>query len=378
MNNRERFNAIMHYQPFDRCLLVDFNFWAETLPEWYKQGLPTSVVGRNSHRYFGLDASLSGGDQGWEVGVNVDLAPGFEWKVVEDRGDHEVVQQGNGVRVLRKKYMSSIPHPESHLLTDRASWKEHFLPRYDPNHPDRWKDFDKFVAKITAPRDHPLILWAGSLFGSIRDMMGMENVAFAVYDDPAFFQEMVDTRANCILECLKKVLATGVKFDSAHMWEDMAYNAGPLLSPQHFKQYLVPNYRKIADLLRSYGVDVLSLDCDGKIDDLVPLWLDAGVNAMFPIEVGTWNADPVKFRQTYGQNLLLFGGFDKHALQATPAKIEAEIKRLAPLVESGGFIPMPDHRVPPDVPFPNYVFYCQKAREIWGKNIDLPPIGVTG
>jgi len=43
-------------------------------------------------------------------------------------------------------------------------------------------------------------------------------------------------------------------------------------------------------------------------------------------------------------------------------------------VESGGFIPLPDHRVPPDVPLANYVFYCQKIREIWGRNTDLKPM----
>ena len=192
---------------------------------------------------------------------------------------------------------------------------------------------------------------------------------------PAWFEEMVVTRTDCILGVLKRILATGVKFDAASMWEDMAYNAGPLLSPEHFKQYLVPNYKRISELLRAHGVDVLWLDCDGKIDSLIPLWLDAGVNCMFPIEIGTWGADPVKYRKIYGKNLLMMGGFDKHALQGSPWAIEAEIKRLAPLVESGGFIPMPDHRVPPDVPLENYLFYCRKAREIWGKGIDLPPMG---
>ena len=117
------------------------------------------------------------------------------------------------------------------------------------------------------------------------------------------------------------------------------------------------------------------MDCDGKIDDLLPLWLEAGVNCMFPLEIGTWGADAVKYRKQYGKELLIMGGFDKHILARSQPEIAAEIRRLAPLVEEGGFIPFADHRVPPDVPLENYVFYCQTAREVWGNNRNLEPMG---
>jgi uroporphyrinogen decarboxylase len=155
----------------------------------------------------------------------------------------------------------------------------------------------------------------------------------------------------------------------------MAYNAGPLLSPKHFEQYLVPHYRRIADLLHRHGVDVIWVDCDGKIDKLVPLWLKAGINCMFPVEVGTWEADPIKFRQEYGQDLLLMGGVDKIILAGPKQEIEREVHRLAPLVEEGGFIGFCDHRVPPTVPLENYMFFLGKIREVWGHNVALKPMG---
>ncbi|MCL2639687.1 MAG: hypothetical protein FWD53_02470, partial [Phycisphaerales bacterium] len=350
--------ATMKFEPVDRAPLYDFNFWVETLPEWYKQGLPESVTRENSHRYFGLDASLGGGDQDWEKGANLDISPAFEFRVIEDRGDHEVVQQHDGVRVLRKKHMGSIPVHEGHLLEDRASWEKHYKWRFDPEHPLRWQNFDVRVANWRKVTDHPLFVGAGSIFGRTRNIMGMEGVSLCVYDDPALFEEITVTRTDCIIGCLKRVLGTGVQFQAASMWEDMAYNAGPLLSPEHFKRFLVPQYKRITELLRAHNINVIYLDCDGKIDVLIPLWLEAGVNCMFPIEIGTWDADPVRFRKEYGKDLLMMGGFSKHILRDPPRKIEAEIRRLAPLVESGGFIPLPDHRVPPDVPFENYVFYC--------------------
>ena len=158
------------------------------------------------------------------------------------------------------------------------------------------------------------------------------------------------------------------------MWEDMCYNAGPLLGPEPFKKYLVPHYKRITSLLRKHGVDVIWLDCDGCIDLLMPLWLEAGVNCMFPVEIGTWGADPVRYRKQYGKDLLMMGGFDKHILAQGKPQIEKEIHRLTPLVEEGGFIGFCDHRVPPDVPLENYVFYLETVRRVWGQGINLKPM----
>jgi uroporphyrinogen decarboxylase len=297
--------------------------------------------------------------------------------VIEDRGDHELVRQGDGVTVLRKKHMGSIPMHHGHLLTDRASWLKHYKPRLDPNHPDRYpKNWDEAVCAWTNPgRDIPLTLSGGSLYGRLRDWMGVENLSLVVYDDPAWFEEMVETVADCIVGTLQRTLETGAMFDACSMWEDMCYSGGPLISPAQFRQFLVPHYRRITSLLHGHGVDVIYVDCDGKIDALIPLWLDAGVNCMFPIEVGTWGADPVAMRARFGKDLLMMGGVDKKILQGTPREIEREVNRLTPLVEEGGYIGFADHRVPPDVPLENYLFYLRTVRREWGRDINLKPLG---
>lgn len=164
-------------------------------------------------------------------------------------------------------------------------------------------------------------------------------------------------------------------FQEAGIWEDMCYRAGPLLAPTVFKQVLVPAYRRITSHLLKYGVDVVHVDCDGDISLLLPLWLEAGVNTMFPIEVGVWNADPVRYRKEYGRDLLMIGGVGKQLLASNNDQITREVERLAPLVEEGGFIPTPDHRVPPDVSLTNYVHYLKEARRVWGKGLaNLEPM----
>lgn len=370
MNHRQRFFAAMHYEPVDRPPLYDFNYWDETIPAWHAQGLPAHLTRRDTGAWLGLDVSLGGGEPAdWNAGVRNGLCPGFPEQILEDRGQTVIERDAEGVIVERGKAgHMSIPMHLGHTLVDRASWREHYLPRLDPDTPARLPaDWDRRVKLWTDPqRDHPVFLHGGSLFGWLRDWMGMENIALVVYDDPAWFEEMVTTVADLQVAILGKVLATGGRFEACAMWEDMCYNAGPLLCPQHFKRHLVPHYRRITELLHRHGVDIVWVDCDGRIDDLIPLWLGAGVNTMFPLEIGTWDADPLKYRQQFGRDLRLMGGFDKHILATTPDAIAAEVRRLAPLVEEGGYIPFCDHRVPPDVPLANYLHYVRQARAAWG------------
>lgn len=365
----------MHYEPRDRAPLLDFGFWEETIIRWQEQGLPTHINRSNADDFFGMDIGPDSAVA--SAGVNVKLAPSFEQGAIEDRGEQVVFQQADGTLVLRHKFMSSIPKPLRHRLVDRETWHREYKPRLDPGHPERYpKDWEEQVRIWTAPeRDYPIFLDGGSLYGWLRNWMGLENLSYVVYDDPAWFEEMVTALADCIIGTLTRVLDTGGQFDGCGLWEDMCFNAGPLLSPKHFKQYLVPHYRRIADLLRGHGVDVIWVDCDGKIDRLLPLWLDAGINCMFPLEIGTWGADPIRYRAEYGPDLLMMGGFGKRILAGSQGEIEAEVRRLAPLVEEGGFIGFCDHRVPPDVPLDNYAFYLKTVRQVWGHGVNLKPMG---
>jgi len=92
----------------------------------------------------------------------------------------------------------------------------------------------------------------------------------------------------------------------------------------------------------------VTVDCDGRIDRFVPIWLECGVNTMFPIEVGYWNASIAPWRAQYGKDLRGVGGMNKKVFSMDYAAVDRELERLKPLVELGGYIPCPDHRIPPD------------------------------
>lgn len=133
-------------------------------------------------------------------------------------------------------------------MTDRASWKNHYKPRLDPTTKGRLpKDWDERVEHCAIPiATELLVLPGGSLYGWIRNWMGVENVSYLLYDDPTLFDEMVTTVADCIIGTMERVLQSGIQFDACGMWEDIAYRAGPLIARATSKisgAPLPPHYR---------------------------------------------------------------------------------------------------------------------------------------
>ena len=59
-------------------------------------------------------------------------------------------------------------------------------------------------------------------------------------------------------KCAEAILATGAKFDYAHFWEDICFKNGPLVIPSVFEEFVGPHYKRITDLCRSYGIDILA------------------------------------------------------------------------------------------------------------------------
>lgn len=134
--------------------------------------------------------------------------------------------------------------------------------------------------------------------------------------------------------------------------------------PSVFEEYVGPHYKKITSLLNQYGIDIVSVDCDGWIDHLIPTWLENGVNTMFPIEVGTWNASIAPWREKYGRADPRRGRHEQDPVRRDYKAIDAEVERLRGLIELGGYIPCPDHRIAPDAKFENVQYYCDKMQNL--------------
>ena len=381
MTNRQRTMAILNGEPYDRLPIVHFGFWGETLAKWAEEGHLTDMEARkwaDGNRY---DVSISrklGFDFNWYsvFTPNASLRPPFQRRVIctlEDGSEH--VRERSGVTILLKKGVEGIPPEVGHTLIDRDSWSKNYLKRlqWTPERVEHaWvclegkrKRFDRGGRELlqAGQWDIPFGLHCGSLYGQIRDWMGLERSCTILMEDPELYREMIDTVGELSYQTAKYVLESGARFDFAHFWEDIACKNGPLVIPSIFAELVGPHYRRITSLVAEHGIKIVSLDCDGCIDALVPIWFENGVNTMFPIEVGTWDACIAPWRRQYGPSLRGVGGMNKTVFARDRAAIDVEIERLRPMIALGGYIPCPDHRIAPDAKWDLVRYYCERMRE---------------
>lgn len=370
MTNRERAMNILHYKPADRLPAVHFGYWQELLDEWAADGkIPKDLAAGNydgSEKEAELDR-LIGWDFNWyrTVSAHNHLYPGFEYKVLEEFPDGtRRVQSSDGIIERIKPGTASIPSEDDYLLKDREAFETLFKPKmqFTPERVDL--DFFRHFNE-TRPKDVPVGLHLGSVLGNIRNITSVIGMSYLLYDeDETLFADIVDTYAEMQYQCAKAILETGAKFDFAHYWEDICFKNGPLIAPDVFDELCGKHYKKRGDLCRQYGIDIISLDCDGVTEKLLPTWFENGVNTMFPIEIGVWGDQFENARNKFGPGMLGVGGMDKTALREDKAAVDAEIRRLTRLAAMGGFIPCPDHRLMPGTKFELVQYYAEEIKKI--------------
>ena len=376
MNNRERFDAVLNYKPYDRMPVVHFSFWRQTLENWSREGHLKEedidgimIEGSPEERKFcdrlGFDFNYNANFRNSTGSPS--LFPAFEAKVIEKLpdGQSKIIDK-YGAILLQRDDLTSLPGEVGHTLVDRQSWEEHYVSRLqrDIKRLDI-KKINKLI-ETNETRAEPLGLYLKSLFGQIRNAMGIVELSYLYADDEALYDEIINTYADVIYYEAEETLKTGVKFDYAHFWEDICFKNGPLVSPGIFREKVGPYYKRICDMVKSYGIKIISLDCDGVIDTLIPVWFENGVNTMFPIEVGTWGGSIAPWREKYGKELRGVGGVNKLIFDMDYSDIDAEIERIKPLVELGGYMPCPDHRIHPTAKWENVIYYCNAMRKAFG------------
>ncbi len=361
LTHRERFLRTLHFLPVDHVPDEEFGYWDSTLLLWHEQGLPREIDDmRKADIFFGFAPREV-------LPVEQGLLPHFKRQVLDDKGEHLLIRDEQGATCeIHVSGKESIPHFLDFLLKGCEEWEREFKPRLnleDPRRLPSGPDWERQKQQLRE-RDYPVGISIGSLYGWMRDWMGFERAAMMIYDDYGLVEEIMETITHIVVRSIEWA-GPQVELDFGAGWEDMCFVNGPMISPAMFEKLMVPRYERISEALRKYGCDIVYTDCDGNINALVPLWLKAGFNGMFPIEVAG-GTDPLELRDRYGEQVLLIGGVNKRALAKGKEAILKELARIAPVVKEGGWIPHVDHRVPPDVSFEDYLYYLAAKRDTFG------------
>lgn len=372
MNHLERFYAVMDYQTVDRVPNWELGVWPQTKERWETEGLDTT---RFHWQWFPGEAAL-GMDPKEFVLFYKGLIPSFEYEELEE--DERTVTFRDALGRIRKALKEgSINGARMSMDTyidfpvkNMEDWKD-IKRRLDPTSPQRYEpNWQVTRLKGWRERQHPLIFGPNTategFYWFAREMMGTENLTYAFYDQPELVHDIMEHQMNFLIEGARPVLEQ-TTIDYVVFSEDMAMKTGPLISPRLYKTFIFPRLKKVVEFYKSHGTRYVAVDTDGNPEALVPMLMDAGVDILWPLERAA-DQDPVRLRKKFGRSLVLWGGVDKRVLTQEKDAIDAHLKALIPLIEEGGYIPIIDHTVPPDVSWDSFCYYMeQKDKLLRGK-----------
>ena len=357
MTNRERIVNCATGRSIDRSpFSFYFGPWPETAERWRKEN------GKGENAWlegFGFD------EMAQVVGNTVNLLhyPAFEYTVLERHGRKLICQDTLGEIVETYEGVSNIPKILKSPVNNREDWKALQKARLNPDDPGRFPENWAQIARLMNETDAPvqLGLYPCGLYGTLRDLMGVEGSLCAFYDDPDLVHDIMDTLTDFWIQIYTKV-CRDVKADILHIWEDMSGKQGSLISPGMIREFMLPNYRKLKDFAEANGIGVMQVDTDGNCEMLIPLFAEAGVNMMLPFEVAA-GCDVIALRKKYPY-MSMMGGIDKREIAKGGAAVDAELERIRPLINETGYFPALDHLIPPEIGYDDYSYFVYRLKDM--------------
>lgn len=321
--------------------------------EWAEQGATEEELDLSAYEF---RCPMKGA-----IPVNTGWMGGEQQQVLEENDDHLIVRDRMGRRLKLAKGFATIPLPMDYPVKNMDDWLKikHHYEFSEERFGEDWQG----TARRLLEAGHATVVGIPGGFDEPRQLMGEEELCVSFYTQPELVHDMLRTIGSTAFRVLERVSAA-VQVDELSVHEDMAGKSGALAGPKQIEEFIKPYYRGIWDMLESRGARLFGQDSDGNMDGVIPAFLDAGLNYMYPMEPAA-GMDIVKLRESYGTRLAFMGGIDKHVLRRGEDAILAELEyKIPPMVRTGGCILGLDHRIPNGTPLAAYKFYVRKAWEI--------------
>jgi len=341
MNSRDRILTTLQGGIPDRVGRYEY-FWEETLERWKTEGMPDNAA-PNDH--FGLDLHLL---------PRPDLSFRFPEELVEETEEYVTRRDSNGVLVKRIRHGEGHP-PQclDYKLKGAEDWfafKELLTStagRIDPATPA-----DYAVARS---KGKFVVFNANESFIPSWNAVGQVKILMMMAEEPDVVRDMFEAYATLLISLAESMRGSGIDFDGAWLRGDMAYHKGPMFSPAMYDALLFPAHRRLCDYFRSVGKPVM-LHTDGRIDMMIPRYIEAGFCAIHPLEAKC-DQDVRVLKEIYGSRITLFGNIDARKLSGTREDIEEEVRgKVTVASKGGGYIFHSDHSIPPTVSYANYLY----------------------
>ena len=355
--NREEYIAHMTFQDIGKEMFTElFGLLIGGVDEWKNQNASTAEIDLSAFAWDNVKYI-------W-LPCHTGARTGLTTIPVEETDEHIISIDNMGRKQkLCKSSGATLPLPLEYPVKCFDDWLKikHWY-EFDERRVDKEKLLE---AKKLQDKGYLTLAGFPGGFDEPRQLMGDEALCMAYYEEPELIKDILDTIADTALKVFERVCDI-VIIDNLTIHEDMAGKTGPLAGPNIVSEFMKPYYLKVWNHCKSHGTKLFSQDCDGNINALIDIFLESGVNILYPFEPNA-GMDIVQCRKKYGNRVAFKGGLDKFALCKTKNDILNELEyKMSPLMRGGGTVFALDHRIPNGVSIENYRYYAKLGKELLG------------
>jgi uroporphyrinogen decarboxylase len=184
----------------------------------------------------------------------------------------------------------------------------------------------------------------GCFFHIVMDYFGIEEYFMKMHTHPAVVHAVTRRVVDFYLAVNERVLRECPEaVDCVFIGNDFGSQESLLISPRSFREFVLPYFRELIDQAKLFGKPVQLHSC-GAINCAIPMLLDAGIDALHPLQARAKGMDAATLGREYGGRLVFVGGIDTQDLlwRGTPQQVYDEVSRLRDHF-GGRWIASPSH-----------------------------------
>jgi uroporphyrinogen decarboxylase len=385
MTSREVVDNLIRGRGAERVGLMG-SPWQDTIAAWVEQGYPTRMV----HKEIGEqrwrredgrweDVEVAGEYEEpvppWEhfgydmvgVGPWFDVMPlrGYD-ELVEETDEWDIRRNGAGAALKYWRHKSGTPEHIDFRMVTREIWERDYRSHLLDLDAGRI-EVEEMRKNLAQAAEAQAWTHFGHMF--VWEIMRQSMGDITLYESLLLDPDWIHDYNRVYTDFFKLHFAymfehVGVP-DGIWLYEDLGYKNGLFASPRVLGDLIFPYYKEIIDFFHSYDLPVVLHTC-GSVAQALPLIVEAGFDALNPMERKAKDNDPFAFAEAYGDKLAFVGGLDTRVLETNDRDIiRREVKDYVEGMEARGarLVFASDHSISTNTRYASYCYALEVYRE---------------
>lgn len=344
-------------------MMVDGSIMGQTTGRDYSVDQMTEIAQLFTHSQFSPEEALEKYIQFIDLVISFSRLVGYDSAL----GFVSVPLPRTGA-VYSKEGNSSSARPwqneHSGLIPDRAAFRDFPWPDVEGIN----VDFFDHMAESMPPGMKIHVMHMG-IFEDLRSLMGFETMAFASIDDPELVDDIIE-KLTILAEAAIDKAAAHPSVGMVMYADDMGFKTGTMLSPDFFRQHVLPGQKRCAEACHHHGKPFILHSC-GQIDELMEDLIEVvGIDGLHSFED---LIEPVeRVYERYGDRISILGGVDVALLAAgSPQEVRGRVREILNVCgKKGGFALGSGNSVPNYAKIENYYAMIDETRK-WNEKRGL-------